>query len=124
MGANFPYILHKRTYFFYFTHLILQNIHINLSIIHIYSIKYSFFYHFLLFSSLPLPPSQAQPPLSLLPDRRTIQDQTIPRSENHSRSNQPEIRNPFNLKPLNLKPKSSHTHPLDFLTHHHSGMRN
>ena len=28
-------------FFFYFTHLFLQNTHINLSILHIYSIKYS-----------------------------------------------------------------------------------
>ena len=52
VDANFPSILHKKTYFFYFTHLILQNTHISLSILHIYLIKYSFFYYFLLFSSL------------------------------------------------------------------------
>ena len=68
VGANFPSILHKKTYFFYFTHLILQNTHISLSILHIYLIKYSFFYHFLLFSSLPLSPSQTQPPSSSLLD--------------------------------------------------------
>ena len=53
--ANFPSILHKKTTFFYFTHQFLQNTHISLSILHIYSIKYSFFYNFLLFPhSLPL----------------------------------------------------------------------
>ena len=41
MSANFSSILHKRTYFFYFTRLILQNTHISLSILHIYSIKHS-----------------------------------------------------------------------------------
>ena len=41
VSANFPSILHKRTYFFYFTHPILQNTHISLSILHIYSIKHS-----------------------------------------------------------------------------------
>ena len=41
----------KKIYFFYFTHLFLQNNHISLSILHIYSIKYSFFYYFLLFPS-------------------------------------------------------------------------
>ena len=45
----------KTTFFFFFTHQFLQNTHINLSILHIYSIKYSFFYNFLLFPhSLPL----------------------------------------------------------------------
>ena len=42
----------KKIYFFYFAHLFLQNTHISLSILYIYSIKYSFFYNFLLFSPL------------------------------------------------------------------------
>ena len=50
VGVNFPSILHQKNYFFYFTYSFLQNTHINLSILHIYSIKYSFFYNFLLFS--------------------------------------------------------------------------
>ena len=54
---NFLFILHEKTYFFYFTHPLLQNTYISLSILHIYSIKYSLFYNFLLFT-----PS---PPLSL-----------------------------------------------------------
>ena len=54
VNVNFQFILHKKNYFFYFTHLILQNTHISLSILHIYSIKYSLFYYFLLFSSLSL----------------------------------------------------------------------
>ena len=33
----------KKACFFYFAHLFLQNFHISFSIIHIYSIKYSFF---------------------------------------------------------------------------------
>ena len=41
---NFLSILHQKTYFFYFTHPLLQNTHISLSILHIYSIKYSLFY--------------------------------------------------------------------------------
>ena len=45
----------QKNYFFYFTHQFLQNTHISLFILHIYSIKYSFFYNFLLFPhSLPL----------------------------------------------------------------------
>ena len=35
-----------KNYFFYFIHKFLQNTHINLSIVHIYLIKYSFFYNF------------------------------------------------------------------------------
>ena len=53
--TNFLSILQKKkkkTYFFYFIHPLLQNTHISLSILHIYSIKYSFFLHFLLFPSL------------------------------------------------------------------------
>ena len=36
----------KKNPLFYFTHPILQNTHISLSILHFYSIKYSFFYNF------------------------------------------------------------------------------
>ena len=43
-----------KSYFFYFRHSFLQNTCISLSILYIYSIKYSFFYHFLLFSPSPL----------------------------------------------------------------------
>ena len=50
--ANFLSVLQEKTYFFYFTHSLLQNTHISLSILHIYLIKYSFFLHFLLFPSL------------------------------------------------------------------------
>ena len=69
VGVNFPSILHKKSYFFYFTHSFLQNTHISLSILHIYSIKYSFFYNFLLFSPLPLfshkPNPKGPKPISL-----------------------------------------------------------
>ena len=50
--ANFLSILQEKTYFFYSIHPFLQNTLINLSILHIYSIKYSFFLHLLLFPSL------------------------------------------------------------------------
>ena len=67
MDAKFSSILHTKIYFFYFTHPFLQNTHISLSILHIYSIKYSFFYNFLLFSpSLPL--SLTNPTLSHRPN--------------------------------------------------------
>ena len=39
----------SKTYFSYFTHSFLQNTHISLSILHIYSIKCSFFYIFYYF---------------------------------------------------------------------------
>ena len=52
VGVNFPSILHQKNYFFYFTHSFLQNTHINLSILHIYSIKYSFFLQFFIILSL------------------------------------------------------------------------
>ena len=45
----------KKIYFFYFTHSLLQNTHIGLFILHIYSIKYSFFTIF--YYSLPHYPS-------------------------------------------------------------------
>ena len=51
------YLAHKKNnnYFFYFTHSFLQNTSISLSILHIYSIKYLFFYNFILFPhSIPL----------------------------------------------------------------------
>ena len=38
-SIKFSSILQEKTYFFYFTHSLLQNIHIILSILHIYSIK-------------------------------------------------------------------------------------
>ena len=40
----------KKSYLFYFIDSLFQNTHISLSILHIYSIKYSFFYNFLLLS--------------------------------------------------------------------------
>ena len=49
------YFAQKKTTFFYFTHSFLQNTHISLSILHIYSIKYSLFFYFLLFSPSPKP---------------------------------------------------------------------
>ena len=38
-SVKFPSILEEKTYFFYFTHSLLQNSHISLFILHIYSIK-------------------------------------------------------------------------------------
>ena len=48
--CKFSFFFAQKSYFFYFTHSFLQDTYISLSILHIYSIKYSFFYNFLLFS--------------------------------------------------------------------------
>ena len=54
-GVKISIYFAKYTYFCYFTQPLLQDAYISLSILHIYSIKYSFFYIFLLFPhSLPL----------------------------------------------------------------------
>ena len=53
----------QKNYFFYFIHQFLQNTYISLSILHIYSIKYSFFCNFLLFPHS-LPFSLTYPTLS------------------------------------------------------------
>ena len=107
-GCKFFIYFAQKTYFFYFTHPILQNTHISLSILHIYSIKYSFFYHFLLFSSLPLSPSQSQPPSS-----------SLPRLANHLRSNQLKIKKPFKIKPTqDQKPIQAETHSIQKPNHH------
>ena len=83
----FPFCTSK-TYFFYFTLLFLQNTHISLSIIHLYSNKiFIFLLFFIIFFTASL---------SLL-DPTTIIITTW--LANHSRSNQPKIRNPFRPKP-------------------------
>ena len=91
VDANFSSILHKKSYFFYFTYQFLQNTHISLSSLHIYLKKYSFFYNFLLF-----PPS---PPLSLTnsslptitphPATIIIKENQPSQSETHSSPTQP-----------------------------------
>ena len=59
-----------KTYFFYFTHPFLQNTHISLSILHIYLIKYSFFYNFLLLSLIA--PLSHRPTLPHRPKPNTL----------------------------------------------------
>ena len=107
---------HLKSIFFYFILPFLQNTHINLSIIHLYSNKIFIFlpYFIILFAyflhslSLPLRPNHHHhqysigEPLKIKPtqDQKTIQDQINPRSETHLGRN-----------PLNLKAKSSPTQP-------------
>ena len=52
VDVNFPSILHKKTYFLYFTHSFLQNIHISLSILHLLLFKYYYSHIFLLFTTI------------------------------------------------------------------------
>ena len=106
LDANLSSILHKKSYFFYLTHLFLQNTHISLSILHVYSIKYSFVYNFLLF-----PPSL---PLSL-----SLSDLTLPTITPHlatiitiqpasSRKTNPQNKK-HKIDMINLKGKHSKT---------------
>ena len=99
---NFLSILHEKAYFFYFTHPLLQNTHISLSILHIYSIKYSLFYNFLLFTpSLPLSlidPQLPSPPSSSPTQSavRSSKPTNVPEKPSQSRS-----------KPTNPHPQST-----------------
>ena len=99
-AKKFPFYTSK-TYFFYFTLSFLQNTHVGLSIIHLYSNKififFTIFYYFLHCLTFPLRPNHHHHHYL---DRRTIQDQTNPRSKTHSSRN-----------PLNSKAKSSPTQP-------------
>ena len=96
--SNFLSILQEKTYFFYFTYQLLQNAHISLSILHIYSIKYSFFYIFYYFLTDGLSLSHCLSlSLSLKPNHRHHHPATI------------------KLKPRSLRPKLceffvSHSH--------------
>ena len=123
--SNFLSILQEKTYFFYFTHPLVQNTHISLSILHIYSIKYSFFYNFLLF-----PPSL---PLSLTnPQSITTNDHSTPGHHHHHPATiittQPASSrktNPLNPKPIQSQTHSSPTQPKtqssQIITHPISG---
>ena len=98
-------ILYEKTCFFYFTHVFLQNTYFNLSILHIYSIKYSLFYNFLLFTS--------SLPLSLTdPQSITINDQSTPSHHHHHRHH------PTSIVKKN-QPTQSETHSISnqLITH-------
>ena len=108
-------ILQKKTCFFYFAHLFLQNSHISFSIIHIYSIKYLFF------------------PLSSL-----SQTQHNPHSHHHPTTQQPSSSHtttqppshstklpsmkfsyPFNQATINQPPKNQIQRSIINLPNHH-----
>ena len=102
--SNFLSILHEKTYFFYFTHSHLQNTHINLSIPHIYSIKYSLFYNFLLFT-LSLPLSLTDPQSITTNDHSTLtHHHHHPATITTTQPASSRKTNPFNPKPINHPP--------------------
>ena len=117
VDANFLSILHKKNYFFFFffffTHQFLQNTHISLSILHIYSIKYSFFYNFLLFPhSLPLSLTDSTLP-TITPHPATIitHPTTIIKESQPIQSSQinPSTKKPTDQRMRNKGAKSSPT---------------
>ena len=79
--------MQEKNYFFYFTHPLLQNTHISLSILYIYLIKYSLFLHFLLFPSLFSLELSHRPntnPKSPTPSHRLLRRATDPtQTQNH-----------------------------------------
>ena len=90
-------ILYEKTYILYFKYPLLQNIHISLFIIHIYSVKYSLFYNFLLFTPSPsLSLTNPQPPSPLssktnLQTSRSKLHQNPPDLHQKSKKNQHQI---------------------------------
>ena len=88
VDAKFLSILQKKKkhVFFYFTHPLLQNTHISLSILYIYSIKYSFLNHLTQYLSLSHRPNTIQNNQHLA----TINDQ----STRHTHHHQPTHQNP------------------------------
>ena len=101
LDANFSSILYEKIYFFYFIYLFLQNTHISLSILHIYSIKYLLFYHFLLFT--PLLPLSLTDPQSI-----TTNDHSTPSHHHHHHHHPTTITHPTNIIKKN-QPTQSET---------------
>ena len=95
----------QKKLFFYFTHSFLQNTHISLSILHIYSIKYSLFYNFLLFT-LSLPLSLIEPQSHHYQRSLRTQPPSSPPNPHHQEKPTHSIQNPFNPKPINHPPNS------------------
>ena len=112
---NFCLFCQKKNYSFYFIHPFLQNTHFSLLILHIYSIKYSLFYNYLLFPhSLPL----------------SLTDPTLPNNQstpthhyhppNHHHQGKPNTWrpiqsgqiNPNTQNPIQSKGKPNQPHPI------------
>ena len=142
--ANFLSILQEKTYFFYFTHSLLQNTHISLSILHIYLIKYSFFLHFLLFhflsslaqthhlvfslhtqpATLPQNPAIDSPIFHNNKIRPLIHRSSTTTKSGHWFTNLPQPAPSRKTNSLNPKPSQSQTHssptkPETQSSHHH-----
>ena len=129
MGVKFLlFCKKKKKKKIYFTHPLLQNTHINLSILNIYSIKYSFFYIFYYFLHTPLCPltdptqlkiTNSQPPLMINPHPSSTHPATIDKINHHyqpaqppSSSNQP----PSLTQPTTIIKPASIINPPN---HHH-----
>ena len=116
----------KKACFFYFAHLFLQNSHINFYIIHIYSIKYSFFFPLSSLSqtqhNLHNHPTTIIKPhnnLATIPfNQATINEIHIPIQPSH---HQPAFKNPnpkIHHQPTQ-SPSSSSTTKIQRSNHHH-----
>ena len=112
MGANFPSILHKKPTFFYFTYSILQNTHISLSILYICSIKYSFFYKFLLFSP-PLPPLSHRP--------NNTNNHSTPSLHHHPPNQHHQGKSTHSIRETNTLKLTPNQNPVN-RRHQHSGL--
>ena len=87
--SNFLSILYEKTYFFYFTHPLLQNTHISLSILHYFTI---FYYSLSYCPSLSQTHSPLLPTITPHPATITTIITTQPASSRKT--------NPLNLKPI------------------------
>ena len=112
---NFCLFCQKKNYSFYFIHPFLQNTHFSLSILHIYSIKYSLFYNYLLFPhSLPLsltdptlPNNQSTPSHHYHPPNHHHQGKPNTRKPIQSNQINPNTQNPIQSKGKPNKPHST-----------------
>ena len=89
---------------FYFTHLFLQNTHISLFILHIYSIKYSFFYNFFIIFS----------PSLLLSHRSNLKPISLPTSLSLSHQPNNNYNPPFHNKIATKHPNDAMEQILGF----------
>ena len=121
MDAKFLSILQKKHVFFYFTHLLLQNTYISLSILHIYSIKYLFLNHLTQYPSLSLSDptlpkiTNTQPPSTINPHPPSTHPATINEINHHHQAS-------LHYQPTHQNPKTTnqnHQNPLIKIIKHH-----